>query len=180
MNRYQRLARSAGAMALMALLAACGGDKDDDDNGSKPPVAETPATPQQPAAVQVAFMPDIHFHDIYADFKDGSFPGIPNPKRGDNATIRTMYAQLTSTRLFNENYFAFLAALDDAATRGVKYIALPGDFSDDGQPVHMRGLVKVMDEYAAKYGIQFFAAPGNHDPVRPFNQANGKLSLIHI
>ena len=143
MNRYQRLARSAGAMALMALLAACGGDKDDDDNGSKPPVAETPATPQQPAAVQVAFMPDIHFHDIYADFKDGSFPGIPNPKRGDNATIRTMYAQLTSTRLFNENYFAFLAALDDAATRGVKYIALPGDFSDDGQPVHMLSLIHI-------------------------------------
>ena len=88
MNRYQRFARCAGAVALTALLAACGGDKDD-DNGNAPPVAETPATPP-PAPVQVAFMPDIHFHDIYADFKDGSFPGIPNPKRGDNATIRTM------------------------------------------------------------------------------------------
>ncbi|CUJ88314.1 Uncharacterised protein [Achromobacter sp. 2789STDY5608615] len=154
MHRYQQSARALGAAALMGLLAACGGDKDDDD---KSPTAETPVV--QPAAIQVAFMPDIHFHDIYADFKDGSFPGIPNPKRGDNATIRTMYAQLTSTRLFNENYFAFLAALDDAVARGVKYIALPGDFSDDGQPVHMRGLVKIMDEYTRKHGIQFFAAP---------------------
>ncbi len=136
--RPYRPVRTAASLLLVALLAACGGDKDDDN--TTPPVAETPPpteTPAQPPApVQVAFMPDIHFHDVYADFKDGSFPGIPNPKAGDNATIRTMYAQLTSTRLFNENYFAFLAALDDAAKRGVKYIALPGDFSDDGQPVH--------------------------------------------
>ena len=177
MHRYQQSARALGAAALISLVAACGGDKDDDNDTS--PVAETPPV-AQPAAVQVAFMPDIHFHDVYADFKDGSFPGIPNPKRGDNATIRTMYAQLTSTRLFNENYFAFLAALDDAVARGVKYIALPGDFSDDGQPVHMRGLVKIMDEYTRKHGIQFFAAPGNHDPVRPFNQANGKSDYLGL
>ncbi|WP_063581117.1 metallophosphoesterase [Achromobacter ruhlandii] len=177
MHRYQQSARALGVVELISLVAACGGDKDDDNDTS--PVAETPPV-AQPAAVQVAFMPDIHFHDVYADFKDGSFPGIPNPKRGDNATIRTMYAQLTSTRLFNENYFAFLAALDDAVARGVKYIALPGDFSDDGQPVHMRGLVKIMDDYTRKHGIQFFAAPGNHDPVRPFNQANGKSDYLGL
>ncbi|MEZ0471584.1 metallophosphoesterase [Luteimonas salinilitoris] len=123
-------------------------------------------------------MPDIHFHDVYAEFRDGSFPGVPNPRNGRNATIRTMQAQLTSTRLFNENYFAFLAALDDAVARGVKFIALPGDFSDDGQPVHVRGLVRIMDDYAARHGILFFAAPGNHDPVRPFDQANGKRDYL--
>ncbi|MEG3193654.1 metallophosphoesterase, partial [Lysobacter sp. D1-1-M9] len=73
-----------------------------------------------------------------------------------------------------ENHFAFIAALDDAVARGVKLIALPGDFSDDGQPVHMRGLARLLDEYAARHGIEFFAAPGNHDPVRPFEQAGGK------
>lgn len=180
--RPYRPVRTAASLLLVALLAACGGGKDDDN--TMPPVAETPPpteTPAQPPApVQVAFMPDIHFHDVYADFKDGSFPGIPNPKAGDNATIRTMYAQLTSTRLFNENYFAFLAALDDAAKRGVKYIALPGDFSDDGQPVHMRGLVKIMDDYSKKHGIQFFAAPGNHDPNRPFNQPAGKSDYLGL
>jgi 3',5'-cyclic AMP phosphodiesterase CpdA len=91
-----------------------------------------------------------------------------------------MYAQLTSTRLFNENYFAFLAALDDAVARGVKFIALPGDFSDDGQPVHMRGLVAIMDRYTREHGIEFFAAPGNHDPVRPFDQANGKSDYLGV
>ncbi|MGY1410969.1 metallophosphoesterase [Luteimonas sp. A611] len=96
-----------------------------------------------------------------------------NPRNGRNATIRPMQAQLASTRLFNENYFAFLAALDDAIARGARLVVLPGDFSDDGQPVHMRGLVRILDAYAARHGVAFFAAPGNHDPVRPYDQAGG-------
>lgn len=103
----------------------------------------------------VAFMPDIHFHDVYADFNDGSFKGLPNSRSKDHATIRTMQAQLHSTRLFNENYFALLAALDDAAARGIKFIALPGDFSDDGQQVHLRGLQKILKHYQQKYDMRF-------------------------
>jgi len=135
-----------------------------------PPVSEHNAA--QP--LQIAFMPDIHFHDIYANFNDNAFAGLPNSLSGKNATIRTMAAQLQSTRLFNENYFALLAALDDAAARGVKLIALPGDFSDDGQPLHVRGLAKILQHYSDSYGMQFFAAPGNHDPVRPFSRPAGK------
>ncbi|GHB76124.1 metallophosphoesterase [Psychrosphaera saromensis] len=127
---------------------------------------------------QIAFMPDIHFHDIYADFKDGSFKGIPNSISGKNATIRSLSAELNSTRLFNENYFAMFSALDDAVSRGVKLIALPGDFSDDGQPVHMRGLTKILDNYAKEHDIEFFAAPGNHDPVRPFKIPSGKSDFL--
>ncbi len=178
----------AFAISLIALLAACGGSDDDEEVGVAPPsqpstpvVPEVPAKPVEPtASTQVAFMPDIHFHDVYATFKDGSFQGVPNQKSGRNATIRLMQAQMTSTRLFNENYFAFLAALDDAAARGVKYIALPGDFSDDGQPVHMRGLKKVLDDYHTRFGIEFFAAPGNHDPNRPFARAGGKSDYLGI
>lgn len=173
------IARAVGALALPVLLAACAGSGDA-KSAVAPPIGDATVDRAVSASspVQIAFMPDIHFHDVYARFRDGSFPGIPNPRNGRNATIRTMHAQLTSTRLFNENYFAFLAALDDAVARGVKYIALPGDFSDDGQPVHMRGLVRVMDDYAARHGIEFFAAPGNHDPVRPFDQANGKSDYL--
>lgn len=160
--------------AALVLLAACGGGRGDG------PAAEAsvdlPASGRTP--VRIAFMPDVHFHDVYAEFRDGSFRGVPHPGSGRNATIRTMQAQLTSTRLFNENYFAFLAALDDAVARGVTHIALPGDFSDDGQPVHLRGLVRIMDDYAARHGVEFFAAPGNHDPVRPFDQANGKRDYL--
>ncbi|SEI07964.1 Calcineurin-like phosphoesterase [Rheinheimera pacifica] len=128
--------------------------------------------------LQIAFMPDIHFHDIYANFSDGAFAGLPNSQSGKNATIRSMAAQLKSTRLFNENYFALLAALDDAASRGVKLIALPGDFSDDGQPLHIRGLAAILQHYSDTYGMQFFAAPGNHDPVRPFSRPAGKSDYL--
>ncbi|NRF27868.1 metallophosphoesterase [Vibrio coralliilyticus] len=128
--------------------------------------------------VEVAFMPDIHFHDVYSDFQDGSFEGLFNAKSGDNATIRTMQSQMESTRLFNENYFAMIAALDDIVDRGIKYVALPGDFSDDGQPVNMRGLVQIFDYYRSTYGLEFFAAPGNHDPSRPFTIPAGKSDYL--
>ena len=123
-------------------------------------------------------MPDIHFHDVYAQFEDGSFTGLENSISGKKATIRTMQAQLNSTRLFNENYFALLAALDDIAGRGIKLVALPGDFSDDGQPVHIRGLRRILSQYHDQYGMEFFAAPGNHDPVRPFDAAGGEPDFL--
>ncbi|MGL4682069.1 MAG: metallophosphoesterase, partial [Hafnia alvei] len=129
---------------------------------------------------RVAFMPDIHFHDVYGQFQDGAFHGLKNSKSGQDAMIRTMYAQLTSTRLFNENYFALRAALDDAGQKGIKLIALPGDFSDDGQPVHIRGLVKLLNEYQQKYGMRFFATPGNHDPNRPFNLPGGEEDFLGV
>ncbi|WP_010432835.1 phosphoesterase [Vibrio cyclitrophicus] len=130
------------------------------------------------SAVQVAFMPDIHFHDVYGKFEDGSFAGLYNSDSREYATIRTMESQMNSTRLFNENYFAMIAALDDVVARGVKYVALPGDFSDDGQPVHMRGLVSIFDHYRDTHGLEFFAAPGNHDPVRPFTIPAGKSDYL--
>ncbi len=92
--------------------------------------------------------------------------------------IRSMRAQLHSTRLFNENYFVLLAALDDLAARGVKLVALPGDFSDDGQPMHVRGLTKVLKRYQREHGMRFFAIPGNHDPVRPFTTDAGKDDFL--
>ncbi|MHA7943836.1 metallophosphoesterase [Formosa sp. 3Alg 14/1] len=128
--------------------------------------------------VEIAFIADAHFQDIYAHFEDADYKGIKNPETGTFVNIRTMQAQLTSTRLFNENYFAFLAALDDIAARGIKYVALPGDFSDDGQPIHVKGLRKILDAYMAKYGILFFATTGNHDPVRPFVQEAGKTDFL--
>ena len=129
---------------------------------------------------EIAFMPDVHFHDLFAEFETGSFEGLPVSYRGEEkqAVIRTMEAQLNSTRLFNENYFAFLAALDDITERGIKYVALPGDFSDDGQPAHIRGLAAILNEYRKKHGINFFLTPGNHDPVRPYSTEAGKRDYL--
>jgi 3',5'-cyclic AMP phosphodiesterase CpdA len=168
------------AVSIVLAISAC----------SSPP-ASTPALTSVSTSItstklaagqelQIAFMPDIHFHDIYASFSDGAFAGLPNSQSGKNATIRSMAAQLKSTRLFNENYFALLAALDDAAARGVKLIALPGDFSDDGQPLHIRGLAAILQHYSDTYGMQFYAAPGNHDPVRPFTRPAGKSDYLGV
>lgn len=134
--------------------------------------------PAVAADYRVAFMPDVHFHDIYGQFSDGGFTGIPDPAGGKAATIRTMGAQLSSTRLFNENYFAFRAALDDAVKRGVTLIVLNGDFSDDGQPVHLRGLRDLLADYERRHGVRFFLTNGNHDPVQPVDVPDGKPDFL--
>ncbi|MEA1784773.1 metallophosphoesterase [Arenibacter sp. GZD96] len=128
--------------------------------------------------VKIAFLADVHFQDIYGQFSDSEYKGILNPGTGKYTTLRTMNAQLHSTRIFNENYFGFLAALNDVAKRGIKLVALPGDFSDDGQPVHVKGLQKILQNYTDRYNIQFFAITGNHDPVRPFAKEGIKKDFL--
>jgi len=157
-----RRALSPTALAALAILTAVTACGDGDGGGSAPP-------PAPPAAFSpsVALMTDVHFEDVYGDFKSSSFSGIATAS-GKKATIRTMYAQLTSTRLFNENYFAFRAALDDAYAKGIKFVALPGDYTDDAQPVNVDGIAAILQEYRAK-GMRFFIAPGNHDPNEPYD-----------
>ncbi|WP_411970408.1 MULTISPECIES: metallophosphoesterase [Flavobacterium] len=128
--------------------------------------------------IQIAFIADAHLQDIFAKFEDNDYQGIKNPVTGEYANIRTMNSQLHSTRIFNENYFAFLQALNDIVKRGIKEVVLPGDFSDDGQPVHVRGLRKILDEYSQKHGISFFITTGNHDVVRPFSQDAVKTDFL--
>src|SRR5690606_4486556 len=123
--------------------------------------------------LQIAVLSDVHLQDVYGKFQDIDYHGIKNPKDGKYVLIRTMGAQLRSTRIFNENYFAFLAALDDVAQRNIKYVIMPGDFSDDGQTIHIRGLKKILEQYSKTYGISFFLTDGNHDVVRPFGRENG-------
>ncbi|MDB5908159.1 MAG: ser/Thr protein phosphatase [Massilia sp.] len=153
---------SATAVAML-LLVACSGN-----------IAPAEAPVAMPS---VAFMSDVHFENVYGDLKNAQFNGIPT-KDGKNATIRTMYAELTSTRLFNENYFAFRAALDDAYGKGIRLVALPGDYSDDAQPVNINGISDILHEYQAK-GMRFFMAPGNHDPDEPYdNDEAGKNDFL--
>ncbi|NIF07791.1 metallophosphoesterase [Chryseobacterium sp. Tr-659] len=128
--------------------------------------------------VQIAFLSDVHFQDLYGSFSDHDFKGIMNPKTGKPTILRTMNSQLHSTRIFNENYFAFLKALDDIAAKGIKIIAMPGDFSDDGQAYNLRGLHRILDEYHQKYGIKFYLTTGNHDPVGPFRNDSGKDDFL--
>lgn len=168
-----RFLLSCASLAALALLSACGSD----DPAAPVQTAPEPQQPVPAANTSVAFMSDVHFHNVYGDFKSSQFAGIPT-KDGKNATIRTMYAQLTSTRLFNENYFAFRAALDDAYAKGIRHVAFPGDYSDDAQPMNIDGIAEVLKEYQAK-GMRFFLAPGNHDPNEPFDdQEAGKNDFL--
>lgn len=128
--------------------------------------------------VQIAFLSDVHFQDLYGSFSDNDFKGIINPKTGKPTILRTMDSQLHSTRIFNENYFAFLKALDNIAAKGIKIVAMPGDFSDDGQAYNLRGLHKILEKYHKKYGIDFYLTTGNHDPVGPFRQDAGKDDFL--
>lgn len=128
--------------------------------------------------VQIAFLAAVHLQDIYGTFSDTDYKGIENPVTHKFNTIRTMDAQLHSTRIFNENYFAFLAALDDVARRGIKIVVLPGDFSDDGQLVHLKAFRKILENYRDTHGITFLAITGNHDPVRPFSRDGGKSDFL--
>lgn len=160
------------------------------------------------SGVQIAFLPDVHFHDVHGDVdaaeplrEAGSQAGTnmsplsgagarPKPAQtqpGQTAPaqqftgptlLRTMAAQLQSTRLFNENYFALKAALDDLVRRQVKLVVLPGDFSDDGQPVHVAGLAALLKRYQLAHGMRFFLTFGNHDPVTPFGQPAGKADFL--
>lgn len=128
--------------------------------------------------LKIAFLADVHLQDLYGSLMDTDYKGTLNPKNGRYTFLRMMDAQLHSTRIFNENYFAFLAALDDIAKRGVKYVALPGDYSDDGQAIHIRGLQGILQQYSKKYNIQFFITTGNHDPVGPFKKDAGKVDFL--
>ncbi|WP_394772841.1 metallophosphoesterase [Flavobacterium sp.] len=127
---------------------------------------------------QIAFLSDVHLQDLFGTFSDNDYKGILNPKTGKYVLMRTMASQLHSTRIFNENYFAFIAALEDIAKRKIKYVALPGDYTDDGQPIHVKGLEKILDKYRKKYNIEFFITTGNHDPVGPFAQESGKEDFL--
>ncbi|MBQ4833568.1 metallophosphoesterase [Pseudoalteromonas sp. MMG010] len=134
---------------------------------------------QQKNTVKLAFLADIHLHDIFAPIAHTA--NIKRPTylyTQQSLLIRSMYSQLHSTRLFNENYFVFIQALNELAAKNIKLVALPGDFTDDGQPINVKALARVLRHYEIRYGMRFFAIPGNHDPVKPFSVAGGKADFL--
>ncbi|UGU16850.1 metallophosphoesterase [Sinomicrobium kalidii] len=135
---------------------------------------------QSPSApdMRIAFLADVHLQDIYGKFSDNDYKGVLNPETGKYTLARTMGSQLRSTRIFNENYFAFRTALEDIAEKDIKLVALPGDYTDDGQPIHIRGLRRILKAYEDEYHIRFFITTGNHDPVGPFLQDAEKTDFL--
>ncbi|WP_245949405.1 metallophosphoesterase family protein [Echinicola strongylocentroti] len=127
---------------------------------------------------KIAFLADVHLQDVYADLGKGEFKGIYHPQTDKYATIRTMKAQINSTRLFNENYFAFHEALKKVVAQGIKIVVLPGDFSDDGQPMNLKALNSILSEFSEAYGLRFYLTTGNHDPVTATRSPGGKYDFM--
>ncbi len=100
----------------------------------------------------IAFISDAHVQDVM---------GRPD-------LVRSMDSQVRSTRLFNENQFALIAALDDLVRRNISLVVFPGDLTDDGQKVNQLAVKKILQKYTNQYGMNFFVTTGNHDPVRPY------------
>lgn len=132
----------------------------------------------QSREIEVAFLSDIHLQDVYATLHSADFKGVFHPKTGKYATIRSMKSQLNSTRLFNENYFAFIQALEDLKHKGIRLVVLPGDFTDDGQPMNVLALQGILERYAEACGMRFFLTTGNHDPVKPYGGIGGKKDFL--
>lgn len=78
-----------------------------------------------------------------------------------------MEVQVQSTRLFNENYYALLAALDDVARRNIRWVVLPGDLTDNGQFFNQQKIKNILHSYTQRKGMRFFVTTGNHDPALP-------------
>lgn len=147
----------AGSVAVAApLITACSNDAEDN---------YIPVLSDH----KVALLADVHFHDVYGDYE---FAGY-----NSEVTMRSMQDSVGSTRMFNENYFAFITALEELGEQGIKYICLLGDFTDDGQVDTLKGFNRVVKSFVEKYGFEFFIANGNHDPVRPYGAHQTKNFL---
>ena len=124
--------------------------------------------------MKIAVLADVHVHDVYGDY---DFAGVLNSRTGLRATVRTLKDTVKLTRIFNESYFAFITALDDIVSRGIRHVVLVGDYSDDGQRTSVAGVVAILRRYTAEHGLSFYAATGNHDTARPFGGHHTKRFL---
>ncbi|UBM57407.1 metallophosphoesterase [Marinilongibacter aquaticus] len=132
----------------------------------------------EPNFPEIAFVSDVHLQNLDPKDLHSTFKGLRNPETGKYTLLRTMDAQLHSTRLFNENYFAFEQSLKNIVEQGIKIVVMPGDFSDDGQPLNVRKLREILEKYEREFGLKFFITTGNHDPATPFGSPAGKADFL--
>lgn len=109
---------------------------------------------------RLAVIADPHFHDTEWQ------PQGAGLKRA----YRSYQDTANSTRVFNESASALRAALDKAVNEGAKLVIIPGDLTDDGQRHNIEAALVVLRDYASRFGLRYFATPGNHD----FYALNGR------
>jgi len=117
---------------------------------------------------KIAIIADPHVHDT-------SFR--PPGAREDFASVRTLADTVASTRVFNESSHALRAALDDVAARDIQIVVIVGDLLDDGQTFNRAAALALLRDYTTRYGMRFFATPGNHDLFALAGRHMGKRFL---
>ncbi len=134
-------------------------------------VVMTGCVDEENAEYQFAVLSDTHVQDVNGEFNDVNFKGYDVD--GENYTIRPMEEQMVSTRLFNENYYAFEQALNEVADAGIKDVVITGDISDDDQVMNINKVAEILSDYEEEYEMNFFLVPGNHEPSSPTSVDQG-------
>ena len=111
----------------------------------------------------IAVIADAHFHDIDSDYGIACTTIIDNKR----LTLRSWKDTRRSSRVFNESKNALITALSDIQQRGIAHVVLLGDYTDDGQIESTARFANLIQHYRRKYGIAFYAIPGNHDFYGP-------------
>ncbi len=84
----------------------------------------------------------------------------------------------TNSKQFNQSEQMMRTAIETAMLRNpdLDYILIPGDLTKDGEYEAHTAFAALLEEYEAKYGINFLVTTGNHDvnQDRALTFANGK------
>ena len=107
---------------------------------------------------RVAIIADAHFHDPAGDFS-----GVGIDLDGERLALRSWKDTESGPRAVNESAFALTAALDRIVAAGIAHVVLAGDYTDDGQAETTRRLAALLHHYRNRFGLRFYAIPGNHD-----------------
>ncbi len=110
---------------------------------------------------RIALIADAHYHCLDSDY-GASFTLEDKP-----LALRSWADTQQSSRVFNESDDALNYTLRDIHRKGIRHVALLGDYTDDGQLEATQRLVDLLTHYQDKYGMAFFALPGNHDVYGP-------------
>ena len=90
----------------------------------------------------------------------------PESLMGDKGQAWTDFCRLDS-KMYNESETIIRTALDTIGQRsqetGVKYVLIPGDLTKDSEYEAHVGFAKILEEYEAKYDLEFLVINGNHD-----------------
>ena len=128
--------------------------------------------------VKIGVLSDPHLHNIYVKEKALGLEPFYNVQTDTYEFVRSLAGQMASTRLFNENYFAFRQALRNLAKQGVQVVLISGDYTDDGQELNIKATQALLTEFEQQYGMRFFLANGNHEAVNQLDRESGKTDFL--